>query len=363
MSESLALVHDYLTQRGGAERVVASWAEAFPRAPIYTSLFDPSTTFSEFDPSRVNTSWLNTLAPLRHRHRLAFGVLAPTMSRWHIDADVVLASSSGWAHGVRTNGRLVVYCHAPARWLYQTERYLRARSFGSRAHLATKILNPALTRWDQRAAHRADLYVANSTYTAQLIEDIYGLQAVVLAPPVNSPPANLDVPVGCDVVVVARLLPYKNIDLVLDVAMLSPELTFRVVGDGPLRRQLEQRATANVTFVGPVTDEQLWREYAGARLHLAVSHEDFGITPLEAAGAGRATVARRSGGYLDTITEATGVLVDEDHVTADSVRDAVVEALRRSWDARTLYEHAARFSPQIHVAKLKELLFPPLTTE
>ncbi len=112
----VAIAHDYLTQRGGAERVVAAMHRAFPAAPIYTSVFRPSGTFHDFDDVDVRTTWLDRMGPFREHHRTAFPFLAPTFSSLRIDADVVLCSSSGWAHGVRTTGAKVVYCHNPADW-------------------------------------------------------------------------------------------------------------------------------------------------------------------------------------------------------------------------------------------------------
>ena len=356
MSQPLALAHDYLTQRGGAERVVATWCDGFADAPLYTSLYDASATFAEFAQHDLRVSWLNRFGVLRQNHRLALPLLAPTFSNWHVDADVVLASSSGWAHGVRTSGRLVVYCHAPARWLYQSDRYLRTGALGASAHAASSMLQPALRSWDRRAAQRVDTYLANSQFTADLVKSLYGRDAEIIAPPVRTAPSGLNETERCDVLIVARLLAYKNVDLALDVAALAPQLKFRIVGDGPLRAQLAARATSNVSFAGAVGDGALWNEYAGAKIHLALSHEDFGITPLEAAGAGRPTVARRSGGYLDTITENTGILVNEGSLSAASILEAVKHALARTWNAELLRTHAARFSVAAHLNRIRAVI-------
>jgi glycosyltransferase involved in cell wall biosynthesis len=222
--------------------------------------------------------------------------------------------------------------------------------------VATRLLGPSLRRWDQRAARRADTYVVNSTFTRDLVREVYDIDAEVVFPPVAAPATfTPDEPVD-DVVVVARLLPYKNVDVVLDVAALMPGRTFRIVGDGPLRDELHARATPNVTFVGTVDDDALWREYRRSRVHLALSHEDFGITPLEAAAAGRPTVARRYGGYLDTITENTGVLVDETTLDAHSVREVLEAALSRSWDETQLHAHAASFAPSAHLERLGQII-------
>jgi glycosyltransferase involved in cell wall biosynthesis len=271
----------------------------------------------------------------------------------HIDAEVVLASSSGWAHGVRTKGRLIVYCHAPARWLYQSDRYLRESAHGGVANVASASLNPFLRHWDQRAAKRVDRYVANSSHTANLIREIYGINADVVAPPVRPAPAHIAAAPSVDVLIVARLLPYKNVDLALAAAALTPEISYRVVGDGPLATELRARAGTNVQFTGAVGDDELWSHYASASLHLALSHEDFGITPLEAAMVGVPTVARRSGGYLDTITASTGQLIDEAQISPAVVADTVREALATTFDRELLRTHAALYSPERHMAGIR----------
>ena len=181
MPGSVALVHDYLTQRGGAERVALSLTRAFPEASLYTSLFAPETTFPEFAEVDVRPLPLNRLAPLRTHHRLALPLLAPAFSRLRLKERVVICSSSGWAHGVSVAGRKIVYCHTPARWLYQPENYLRGRSAALR--VTTRALRPALERWDRRAAASATDYLANSTVVADRIRELYGLEAEVLPPP------------------------------------------------------------------------------------------------------------------------------------------------------------------------------------
>ncbi len=181
---SVALVHDYLTQKGGAERVVSVLMEAFSEAPLYTSLYEAKRTFPDFINKDIRPFSLNRFGTLRRHHRLAFPLLAPAFSGHSVKADVTLCSSSGWAHGVNTSGRKVVYCYAPARWLYQAERYLgepaneivdaeptcwkqtlRLRG----AQLALRTLGDPLRRWDQRAAASADRYLTSSRVMATAI--------------------------------------------------------------------------------------------------------------------------------------------------------------------------------------------------
>ena len=136
----VAIAHDYLTQRGGAERVVLAIARAFPGARIHTSVYEPDGTYPEFADLEVVTTPLQRVAPLRRDPRRAQPVLAPVVGRHRIDADLVVASSSGWAHGFDTDGRVLVYCHAPARWLYQPENYLGGPRWRSPKGLALAAL-------------------------------------------------------------------------------------------------------------------------------------------------------------------------------------------------------------------------------
>ena len=154
-----AIVHDYLTQKGGAERVVLALCRAFPDAPVYTSLYDRATTFPEFRDRDVRSLWLDRATPLRKRHRLALPFLPLAFATTRVDAEVVVCSSSGWAHGVRTDGRKVVFCHSPPKWLYRREDYLGERPSGA-ARAGLRVLDPYLRRFDRRAAASADTYVA-----------------------------------------------------------------------------------------------------------------------------------------------------------------------------------------------------------
>ena len=176
----VAIVHDYLTQRGGAERVVLAMARAFPDAPVHTSLYLPEGTFPEFRELDVRPMTIDRIPGLRRRHRLALPLLAPAFSATGIDADVVVCSSSGWAHGVRTAGRKLVYCYNPARWLYQREQYAPS---GSAKALAATALGAALRRWDARSARTADRYLAISSIVRERIRGAYGIEADLLMPP------------------------------------------------------------------------------------------------------------------------------------------------------------------------------------
>lgn len=359
----IAIAHDYLTQRGGAERVALSLARAFPGAPLYTTLYHPEGTFPEFADVDVRTSPLNRVAPLRRHHRWALPLLPAASSRIHIDADVVVASSTGWAHGFTTTGRTLVYCHSPARWLYVERDYVSGDPEAAAKRVALACLRSYLTSWDRRAAFRADAYLANSTVVAERIARVYGLSSTVVHPPHTVNPEGPSAPVarvlqsapGGFHLVVSRLMPYKHVGTVLDAFAQLPDEHVVVVGDGPLRGELEASAPPNATFLRRVDDDELRWLYAHARGLVAASHEDFGLTPIEAFAAGCPVIALRAGGYLDSMVEGvTGVFFDE--VDAGAIAAAVADSVCREWNQHALRRRAADFAEPAFQERIRRLV-------
>lgn len=356
-SSEYALVHDYLTQRGGAERVVLALSHALPGAPVFTSLYEPSLTFPEFAALDVRPTRLNRVSILRKHHRAALPLLAPAFSRLRIDAEVTVCSSSGWAHGARVSGRKIVYCHTPARWLYQQQRYLRGRN--GIARVAAGTLGRPLRRWDAAAAATADLYLANSTTVARRIEELYGRPAEVVPPPPALGPSpdtdrSLVLPEGY-VLCVSRLLPYKNVDSVVAAFARLPRERLVVAGTGPDESILRSAAGSNVIFVGRVTDAKLRGLYEGCRALVAASYEDFGLTPLEAAAFGKPTVALRWGGFLDTVEEGVnGVFFDKPDPAA--IADAIALLFDHRWEERAISALASRFSETRFIERIRGLV-------
>ncbi len=349
----IALVHDYLTQRGGAERVVLTLADAYPDAPIYTSLYDPTGTFPGFAGRDVRTLPLDRVRFLRDHHRLSLPLLAPAFSRLHVDADVTICSSSGWAHGAHVSGTKVVYCHNPARWLYQTDQYLAGSSSAAAAGLA--LLTPSLRRWDARAAASADRYLVNSRAVRARVADVYGIDADVVPPPVEIDIGGPRRPVaGVDpgfFLCVSRLIAYKNVGAVIQAFAIRPDRRLVVVGSGPLADELTAEAPANVTVVGRVEDDELRWLYGTCRGLIAASYEDFGLTPVEAAAFGAPSAALRWGGFLDTIIDgSTGFFFDEP--APDLIAAAVDQLEQGTWSRATLIEHAEQFRPERFASRM-----------
>ncbi len=353
---SVAVVHDYLTQRGGAERVVLSMLKAFPSAQVHTALYHPEGTFPEFEHASIRTTVLDRWGVLRKNHRLALPFLASSFGRHHVDADVAICSSSGWAHGAVVSGRKVVYCYSPARWLYDGHGYL-GRHHKVVAGVAGGM-RPALLRWDQRAAASADRYLTLSTAVQKRIKSSYGIDAEVLHPPPTLKVCDSRVTVdGVEpgfYLCVSRLLPYKNVDAVVAAFAQLPTERLIVVGSGPERRRLEAMAGTNITFLRAVPDAQLRWLYGASCAVVAASYEDYGLTPLEGATFGKPAVVLRKGGFLETVIEGeTGVFFDEPDPMLIAM--AVRVAAREDWTPVRLQQHVHGFSEDRFIQRLLDV--------
>ncbi|STY73048.1 GDP-mannose-dependent alpha-mannosyltransferase [Micrococcus luteus] len=357
----IAIAHDYLTQKGGAERVVLALHRMWPAAPIYTTFYDPEGTFPEFKDARIITSPLNRVGLLRKDPRRALPLLPLASSLMHVKEPIAVVSTSGWAHGFRYDGATLVYCHTPARWVYLLDDYLGEGGRNSIKGRIARTLRPGLRRWDRAAVRRRSRYVANSTMVKDRIEDVYGLDGVGLVFPPHS--VSTDGPQepipGAERIAedgfllsVARLMPYKHVDVAIEAAARAGR-PLVVIGKGPEEARLRAMAGEDVVFGQDLTDAQLRWAYAHATALIAASHEDFGITPLEASAWGVPTVALRAGGYLDTIAEG----VNGTFVAGPRV-DAVAEGVRRvqaaEWDRLAMRRHAGRFSEQEFAAAILE---------
>lgn len=359
----VAIAHDYLTQRGGAERVVLAMARAFPDAPIHTTLYDPDETFPEYAELDVRTSWLNRFRFFRRHHRAALPLLPFAARSLEIDADVVLVSSSGWAHGVRTPGRKIVYCYTPARWLHQSARYL-GDHHGFWQSFVLFLLRPWLLFWDRRAARSASTYVTISSLVQDRVQAAYGRDSVVLPAPWPDTRSHASEPKRAVEqwldgrpyeLCVSRLLPYKNVRSVVAAYADEPDRRLVVVGRGPEEPALRELAGENVLFLQNISDGELAWLYRGCTALLAISYEDFGLTPLEAASFGKPSVVLRWGGFLETqVEDVTAVFVDQP--TPAAVREALARIDARSWDAAAIRAHADRYGEDLFVEHLGKLV-------
>ncbi|WP_197022251.1 glycosyltransferase [Candidatus Blastococcus massiliensis] len=354
----MAIAHDYVTQRGGAERVVLAMLQAFPGAELHTLLYEPSSSYPEFSGVNIKTSWLDRIPFFRRHHRLALPLLPFAARSMKVDADVVVASSSGWAHGVRTTGKILVYCYSPARWLYEKEQYLGTDAKRSQRALLGIVRRP-LILWDRHVARRAAGYLSISSVVRERVQRAYGIESEVLPAPHSLDASGSREPVDLPrehiedgfYLCVSRLLPYKYVDVVVD-AFDSAERRLVVVGVGPELTQLRRRASDRVAFRSDLTDAQMRWLYDEARAVVSASHEDFGLTPLEAGSFGKPAVVPRAGGYLDTVLEGINGVFFEPR-TPSALRSALQQAEAKEWVAEEIVAHARKFSTQAFSSALQ----------
>lgn len=353
-SARVVIAHDYFTQHGGAERVALELARQLRAERIVTAAYRPEQTFSESRDFAVEELDYALLRPFASDPRRALPFLAPAWSAAPpVEAEALICSTSGWSHGLRVadGTRKIVYCHNPARWLYQREDYVRGMSPLIKAALS--VLSPGLRRWDRRAARSADVYLANSTVVAQRIRNTYGIDAEVVHPPVSidtaGPQAKVD---GVDAgyfLTVARPRGYKGTETLVEAFRQMPKAQLVVVG-----ASLPSPLPANVTSLGEVTEPQLRWLYENAQALTSVSHEDFGLTPLEANSFGTPALVLRSGGFLDSTSEG----VSGSFIDTDTVSDVIsaVKNFTQEWDVPAIRRHAATFSPETFGRRIRAIV-------
>ncbi|MGN6408291.1 MAG: glycosyltransferase [Curtobacterium sp.] len=349
----VTVAHDYFTQRGGAERVAASLITALRPDEVVTAVVEQGASFPL--PIAGRTSFLQHLPPLRRDPRLALPLLPLAWRLLRVArGDVVVCSSSGWSHRLRTRPGAVkvVYCHNPARWIYQPEDYFADK--GLPVRLLWPVLRGALARGDRRAAATADLYIANSTAVADRIRTAYGVEPVVLHPPMT---IDLDGPVepvytNADefFFTIARGRGYKNSESLVRAFAKMPDRDLVVVGDLPARLELPE----NVQQLSSVSDAQLRWLYQRSTALLSVAREDFGLTPIEANAFGTPVLVLRAGGFLDSVAEGVSGTYIEGPTEAEII-DAV-ERFPVDWDRAAIRAHAARFSLEHFVEELNRLI-------
>jgi glycosyltransferase involved in cell wall biosynthesis len=320
-----AIVHDYFVQDGGAERVAIELAALLPTARIYTTFFDAERFGDRIDPARVHTWPLDG-----HFDAQRFRSLLPLYPAYFSALDLrryelVVSSSSAFAKAIRTSRRHVHvgYIHAPMRFAWQFREYGDGSSLRRPARVAGSVLSGPLRTWDRRTARQPDYLVANSGAVRDRIRRWWGRDAEVIHPPVDVAELHMSTENDGYLLVAARLLAYRRIDLAVDAATATGRRLI-VVGDGPERRALERRAGPSVTFEGFVPRARLVELFERCSAYLVPGEEDFGIAAVEAMAAGKPVVAINRGGAIDTVIDGvTGVLFD------DQTAPGLVAALER----------------------------------
>ncbi|MDW8405466.1 glycosyltransferase [Chloroflexus sp.] len=359
----VALVHDYLNQYGGAERVLEALHELFPAAPVYTSIFDPATmpvTYQQWD---IRTSFMQRLPAWRTQFRRYVALYPTAFERFDLsNYDLIISSSSAFAKGVipRPGALHICYCHTPMRFAWRTGDYVaREQINGFQAKLLPFLLN-YLRIWDTVSANRVDLFVANSREVAGRIARYYRRPAIVIPPPVDLPPYEPRPPAEF-YLAGGRLIPYKRLELVIE-AFNRLRLPLKIFGDGRDRSRLERMAGPNIEFLGWVDEATRLDLFARCRAFIFPGEEDFGITPLEVLAVGRPVIAYAAGGALETLIEGvTGRFFYQP--TAAALAAAVALSRTDPVDSLALRRHAERFSRERFLAAMRAFIDEALAAQ
>lgn len=364
----IAIVHDSLMCRGGAEQVTLCFHEAFPHAPIYTLCYQPNLTFPEFKECEIRTTWLQpfvkTDAAMKKLY-FPFGIMA--MKQLDVtDYDVVLISSTHCAKYVKVHSEATVisYCYTPFRLAWNPTSYIQyAEASKLKKSIFDLVLNK-IRNIDYEAAQRTDYFIAMTEEMAGRIRNAYGssIPISLLNPPVDAENYYIsDLPKQY-YLLVSRLEYYKRVDLVIDAFNIT-KLPLVVIGKGTLSDELKDRAGDNIIFMGGVSSEKLIDMYANCKALVFPQYEDYGLTPLEANAAGRPVIAYGSGGVLTTqvpiteeISRATALFFQEQSV--ESLNNAVeeFEKIGGEFDSDFIRGHAGSFGKSNFIDKIRKFV-------
>lgn len=351
-----ALVHDYLGEFGGAERVLEALSEIYPRAPIYTAFFRRGAAWERFKNRDIRVSWAHYIPGFSRFLYSPLRFLAPLIwSSFDFSSYDVVITSSSWyvTKGMRKGQQTVeiCYCHTPPRYLYGYQTAVDWKKWWL-VRVYAGIVNHFMRLYDWDASQRVDWFIANSEEVAARIKKFYRREAKVIYPPVE-----LKVPRVSQVaqvprayyLVVSRIVGGKGLDLSVEAAnklKVPLKIAGSPAGYSGTYEELKKKAGPTVEFLGFVSDEELASLYAGAKAFLALARdEDFGITPVEAMAAGTPVIAFKGGGYLETVIEGKTGTFFEDYTT-----DGLVKAIKKFGKMKFLTsdirEHAEKFSKE-----------------
>jgi glycosyltransferase involved in cell wall biosynthesis len=300
----VALVHDFLLDIRGAERVFLELCEMWPDADIYTTVYDEGGTDGRFSDRTVHTSFLQRLRPSARTFRALLPLYPAAIESFDLAAyDLIVSSSSAWAHAVLCDEHSlhVSYCHNPFRYAWNDRQRTLSRF---RNPVTRALLRQAFSRWrqwDWIAAQRTDRYVANSRTTQARIRSFFGRESAIVYPPVETSRFSPG-PVAEHYVVISELVPHKEIEVAIG-AFNNMRQPLIVIGDGPDFRRLHRLAGSTIQFAGRLSDGEVAKVLQGARALIMTAVEEFGIVSVEAQAAGRPVIARRGGGALETVVE------------------------------------------------------------
>lgn len=353
----IALVHDFLTRLGGAERVLAVLAEMFPRAPIFTLLYDESKVGSIFPRLNIFPSRLQHLPTIvRKHHRYLLPLMPRVVEEWDFSKfDLVISSNSAFVHGIITPTKThhLSYFHSPMRFAWDwTHEYIKEQGVGRLKKIGIAHLLKRIRMWDQAVADRADTVIANSKNVQRRIKKYYRRGSEVLYPPVDLSRFKISRSSENYFLIISTLTPYKKIDLAVQL-FNKIQRPLVIIGDGPQRKYLKSIAGNTVDFLGCKDDAAVTEYLKNCRALIFPGEEDFGITPIEAMACGKPVLAFGEGGVRESVIAGeTGEFFTEP--TVASMEEGLARIMKSIYSPTACRRQAQKFSKEIFVEGMKD---------
>lgn len=351
----IALVHDYLVQYGGAERVLENFCEMFPYAPIYTLVYDEDLTRKKFKNRIIRTSFLQKWPFSRKQHRLFPLLMSSAIEQFDFSQyDVVLSDSSSFAKGIIVPpGTLhICYMHTPMRYAWDDcQRYIKDFGYPFFIKMFIPFFVNVLRMWDKSSAKRPDVLIANSEFVAQRIQKYYRREADVIHPPVDINSFATEKKKGSYFLMVGRLIAYKRHDIVIQ-AFNRLGWKLKIVGQGPEENRLKEMAYGNIEFLGGISDAKLSYYYARSKALIFPQEEDFGIVAIEALASGKPLIAYRGGDIVRHTKEPKNVIFFDEQ-TSEAVESALKKFMECVFDAEIIRQTAKKFDKKNFQKKIQ----------
>jgi len=358
----VALVVEELTQLGGAERVLDIFQEIFPKAPIYTLVWDKNRTLHHYDKFDIRPSFIQKLPFGIKKYKWFLPIMPKAIESFDLSGfDVVISITSALTKGVKTTEKQlhICYCNTPTRYLWiDYKSYIKNAPIPFFVRPFMPVILWFLRRWDLKAAERPDFFIANSKNVQLRIKKYYNRDSEVLYPMIDTKKFKPQVAPGDYYLLVSRIEPYKKVELVIK-AFKGLKEKLKIVGMGTKKEKIEKASPPNVEFIGRMSDEQLAEIYSHAKAVIFPQEEDFGIVPIEAMAAGRPVIAYKKGGALETITpDITGEFFYPQTVSA--LKNRIKSFNPNRYNPNRIRDFAKKFDKALFKRQFKEYIISKL---
>jgi len=354
----VALVHDFLTQYGGAEKVLETFHEIWPQAPIFTLFYDPKMMYGKFNDCHINVSPIQNLPFAIKKYRWYLPLMPSAVERFNLSKfDLVISDCSAYSKGILTKPDTlhISYLYTPTRYLW-SDAYEYIDSLKGSEKMVSKFLAPILTRlriWDQIAAQRPDYLITISNFIAQRVKHYYRRDSHVIYPPVEISKFSIANKIQDYYLIISRFRPYKRVDLAIK-AFNKLRMPLKVIGTGD-DKLLKKIAGPNIEFLGFVSDKEKAKYLSHCKAFIHPQEEDFGITPVEAMASGRPVIAYEKGGALETVIDGlTGKFFKNQ--TVEDLMGAVLKLNLSKFKPQKIREHAQKFSKEQFKKDIKDFV-------